>query len=157
MSIFVTEKFHFGGHSRPRRFSTNGRCLRIAFWYSPGKCGIGRTGRWAAVNRAEWNRTLVRRCFSSVVFRTVTPRKGVLHPTTRIQGLCCEKILPITLDTTEFHRPETGGNRDSSLPGQFCEGWGLLPDRTIPASHWIIANERVCDKYVTDGILTFTQ
>ena len=42
-------KLHWSHLPAQRRFSANGAFSGIAFWYSPGKCGIGRP----AVKRAE--------------------------------------------------------------------------------------------------------
>ena len=38
-------------HSRPRRFSANWVFSGVAFWYSPGKCGIGRPVTETSANR----------------------------------------------------------------------------------------------------------
>jgi hypothetical protein len=37
-------KFHWSHLPAQRRFSANGAFSGIAFWYSPGQCGIGRAG-----------------------------------------------------------------------------------------------------------------
>jgi hypothetical protein len=45
-------------HSRPRRFSANGRFSGIAFWYSPGEWGTGKTAMETGAKRADDFETL---------------------------------------------------------------------------------------------------